>query len=100
MRSSVAYPGDALAASHVSDACAPCRTRSDGRVAPGTSTFSLLAAPGRFTVRLSAGREGETQPLEVWKDPNSDGTEAEIYSNRSRGRCKCIFPGSWCRRGE
>ena len=50
----------------------------NGRAAPGTTTFSLLAPPGRYTVRLSAGRVEESQALEVWKDPNSGGTDADI----------------------
>ncbi len=42
-----------------------------GRVSP-------LAPPGEYTVRLSVGDHEFTQPLTVLKDPNSDGTEAEI----------------------
>jgi photosystem II stability/assembly factor-like uncharacterized protein len=49
-----------------------------GRVAPGTGTMSILAAPGRYTVKLSAGGVEETQPLVVLKDPSSGGTTAEI----------------------
>jgi hypothetical protein len=50
----------------------------DGRVAPGTSRLSILAAPGRYTVRITAGTVQQSQPLVVKKDPNSGGTEAEI----------------------
>ncbi len=49
-----------------------------GRVAPGTSTFAILAPPGRYTVKLTAGGVTETQPLVVRKDPNSGGTESDI----------------------
>ena len=49
-----------------------------GRVAPGTSTFAILAPPGRYTVKLTAGGVEETQPLVVRKDPNSGGTESDI----------------------
>jgi hypothetical protein len=34
--------------------------------------------PGRYTVRLTVDGATQTQPLEVRKDPNSAGTEAEI----------------------
>ncbi len=49
-----------------------------GREAPGTGTFSILAPPGRYTVRLTAGGVTETQPLVVLKDPHSGGTESDI----------------------
>ncbi len=49
-----------------------------GREAPGTGTFSILAPPGRYTVKLTAGGVTETQPLVVRKDPNSGGTESDI----------------------
>jgi len=50
----------------------------DGRVAPGTSTLSILAPPGSYTVQLTAGDAALSQPLVVRKDPNSGGTEADI----------------------
>jgi len=50
----------------------------DGRVAPGTSTLSILAPPGSYTVQLTAGDAVLSQPLVVRKDPNSGGTEADI----------------------
>ncbi len=50
----------------------------EGRVAPGTSTLSLLVAPGTYTVKLAAGGVEQTRTLEVRKDPNTAGTEAEI----------------------
>ncbi len=50
----------------------------EGRVAPGTSRLSILAAPGRYTVRIKAGTVEQSQPLLVKKDPNSGGTDAEI----------------------
>ena len=50
----------------------------NGRTAPGTSRLSILAAPGRYTVRIKAGAVEQSQPLLVKKDPNSGGTEAEI----------------------
>ncbi|MES3034404.1 MAG: sialidase [Gemmatimonadota bacterium] len=50
----------------------------NGRTAPGTSRLSILAAPGRYTVRIKAGDVEQSQPLVVKKDPNSGGTEAEI----------------------
>ena len=50
----------------------------EGRVAPGTNRLSILMPPGRYTVRLTVDGETQSQPLEVRKDPNSAGTEAEI----------------------
>ena len=50
----------------------------EGRVAPGTSTLSLLVAPGKYTVKLTAGSVEQTGTLEVRKDPNTGGSEAEI----------------------
>jgi photosystem II stability/assembly factor-like uncharacterized protein len=49
-----------------------------GRVAPGTARLSVLATPGRYTVRIKAGSVEQSQPLLVKKDPNSAGTDAEI----------------------
>lgn len=49
-----------------------------GRVAPGTNRLSILAAPGRYTVRFKAGGVEQSQTVLVKKDPNSAGTEAEI----------------------
>ncbi len=49
-----------------------------GRVAPGTSRLSVLAPPGKYTVRIKAGSVEQSQPLVVLKDPNSAGTDAEI----------------------
>ncbi len=49
-----------------------------GRVAPGTSRLSVLAPPGKYTVRIKAGSVEQSQPLVVLKDPNSSGTDAEI----------------------
>jgi photosystem II stability/assembly factor-like uncharacterized protein len=44
----------------------------------GGQRFSILAAPGAYTVRLSAGGRELTQKLVVRKDPNSGGSEAEL----------------------
>jgi len=49
-----------------------------GRPAPGTGRLSILASPGTYTVKLSAGGTERTQLLTVLKDPNSGGTEADI----------------------
>lgn len=45
---------------------------------PGGGRLSILAPPGMYTVRLSAGGKDLSQKLEVRKDPNSVGTEADI----------------------
>ena len=50
----------------------------NGRVAPGTSRLAVLATPGRYTVRITAGAVEQSQPLLLKKDPNTGGTEAEI----------------------
>ena len=49
-----------------------------GRVAPGTNRLSVLAPPGKYTVRIKAGSIEQSQPLVLLKDPNSGGTDAEI----------------------
>jgi hypothetical protein len=44
---------------------------ADGtRAAPGLGSLSVLMPPGRYSVRLTAGGQSFTQPLEVLKDPN------------------------------
>jgi photosystem II stability/assembly factor-like uncharacterized protein len=48
------------------------------RSAPGGGRLSILQAPGGYTVRLEVGGKTLTQKLEVRKDPNSGGSEAEI----------------------
>jgi hypothetical protein len=55
---------------------------ADGtRPAPGFGTLSVLMPPGRYTVRLVAGGQTLTQPLEVRKDPNSPVTLADIQAS-------------------
>jgi hypothetical protein len=47
--------------------------------APGAPTgFAPLVKPGTYTVVLKAGDKEYTQSLKVLKDPNSEGTEADI----------------------
>ena len=48
------------------------------RSAPGGGRLSILQPPGTYTVRLEVGGRTLTQKLEVRKDPNSGGSEAEI----------------------
>jgi hypothetical protein len=50
----------------------PEGTRSGGQ------RVSILAAPGSYTVKLSAGGRELAQKLVVRKDPNSGGSEAEL----------------------
>jgi photosystem II stability/assembly factor-like uncharacterized protein len=45
---------------------------------PGGAGLSILAPPGTYTVRLTAGGREISRPLEVRKDPHSGGTEADI----------------------
>jgi hypothetical protein len=44
----------------------------------GQPRISVLAPPGTYTVALKVGSEVMTQSLEVLKDPNTEGTEADI----------------------
>ncbi|HSE51001.1 MAG TPA: hypothetical protein VLB00_02370 [Gemmatimonadales bacterium] len=53
-------------------------TGPEGRTAPGTGRLSILHPPGTYTVRLRVDGAAQTRPLEVRKDPNSGGTEADI----------------------
>jgi photosystem II stability/assembly factor-like uncharacterized protein len=46
----------------------------------GGATISVLAPPGTYTVKLSAGGREMTEPLVVRKDPNSAGTEGDIQA--------------------
>jgi photosystem II stability/assembly factor-like uncharacterized protein len=50
----------------------------EGRAAPSVGRVSQLVPPGRYTVKLQVGGQEQTQPLEIRKDPNSSGTEADI----------------------
>jgi photosystem II stability/assembly factor-like uncharacterized protein len=52
--------------------------RPEGRPAPGVGRFALLAPPGRYTVRLSAGGQTLTQPLDVLQDPNTGATAEDL----------------------
>jgi hypothetical protein len=55
------------------------RVGPDGwRPAQGAGRMSILMPPGAYTVRLSAGGKQLTQKLEVRKDPNSGGNDAEL----------------------
>ncbi len=56
--------------------CVSARKGGGRRRAAGS--LSILAPPGTYTVKLSAGGRELTQPLTVRKDPNSGGSEAEI----------------------
>jgi hypothetical protein len=47
----------------------------NGRNAPGTNVLSILAAPGRYTVKLEVNGTTQTQQVVVRKDPNSGGIE-------------------------
>jgi len=53
---------------------------TDGTRAPaaGGGQLTILAPPGKYTVKLSVGGRDYTQPLVVLKDPHSGGTDADI----------------------
>jgi hypothetical protein len=48
------------------------------RVRSGGNGISILQPPGNYTITLDVDGRTYTQPLRVLKDPNSDGTEADI----------------------
>jgi len=55
------------------------RPGPDGtRAAPGTGQITLLMPPGTYTAKLSVGGRDMTESLVVRKDPNSEGTDADI----------------------
>jgi photosystem II stability/assembly factor-like uncharacterized protein len=54
------------------------RVGPDGWRPGGGGRMSILMPPGKYTVRLNAGGKQLTQPLEVRKDPNAGGTDADI----------------------
>jgi photosystem II stability/assembly factor-like uncharacterized protein len=51
--------------------------------AGGAGQQTILAPPGKYTVKLSIGGRDFTQPVEVLKDPHSGGTEEDIQSQMS-----------------
>jgi hypothetical protein len=53
------------------------------RTAPGAARMSVLLPPGTYTVKLLFGGQELSQPLVIRKDPNSQGTEAEINAQMS-----------------
>jgi len=50
------------------------------RAAPGGTRMAVLLPPGTYTVKLSTGGTELSQQLVVKKDPNSEGTEADIQT--------------------
>ena len=50
------------------------------RVRSGGNGISILQPPGTYTVTLEVDGRTSTQPLRVLKDPNSEGTEADIVA--------------------
>jgi photosystem II stability/assembly factor-like uncharacterized protein len=55
---------------------------ADGtRDAPGVGSISVLMPPGKYTVKLTAGGQTFTQPLEVRRDPNQAESLAEIRAS-------------------
>ena len=55
----------------------------DGRPAPGTGRISVLVAPGTYTVKLTVDGREQVRTVEVRKDPNSGGTEADIVAQNT-----------------
>ena len=54
------------------------RVGPDGTRPGGGPRLSILQPPGTYTVRLNVGGKPLTSRLEVRKDPNSGGTDADI----------------------
>ena len=50
------------------------------RALPEGGRMSLLLPPGNYTVKLSAGGQELSQPLEVRRDPNTGASEADIQA--------------------
>ena len=50
--------------------------KAEGTPAPSVGRFSMLVAPGRYTVRLTVGGQTLEQPLDVLQDPTT-GASAE-----------------------
>ena len=46
----------------------------------GESGVGLRVAPGRYNVKLTVGDKSLTEPLEVLRDPNSLGTDADLQT--------------------
>ena len=63
----------------VSPSLAPWfRVKPEGTPAPGIGRFSLLAPPGRYTVRLTRGGRTYDQPLELRQDPNTGASAQDL----------------------
>jgi photosystem II stability/assembly factor-like uncharacterized protein len=52
--------------------------KPEGTPAPGIGRFSMLAPPGRYTVRLTAHGQSFEQPLVVLKDPNTGASDEDL----------------------
>src|SRR5262249_27340186 len=55
---------------------------SEGAFGGGGGGLTILQAPGTYTVKLTAGGRGYTQPLRVLKDRHTAGTEADIAAQQ------------------
>ena len=53
------------------------------RTRPGPGGLSMLVPPGTYAVTLDVGGRTQTQLLQVLKDPNSSGTEADIRAQQA-----------------
>ncbi len=52
--------------------------KEDGTREPTVKPLSLMASPGVYTVTLKAGDLEQSQSFELLKDPNTEGSEADI----------------------
>ena len=68
----------------VSPASAPWfGVKPEGTPAPGIGRFSLLAPPGRYTVRLTAKGKTYDQTLELRQDPNTGASVQDLTAQRA-----------------
>jgi hypothetical protein len=52
--------------------------KPEGTPAPGVGRFSMLVAPGRYTVRLTADGQTLEQPLDVLQDPTTGASADDL----------------------
>lgn len=57
-----------------------------GRGAPGVYPTSIMLPPGKYTVKLAVGTNVQTQPIEVRRDPNGAGSDADIQAKTALQR--------------
>ena len=54
-----------------------------GTAPTSTRGFSPLVLPGNYTISLKVGDKEYSQPLKLLKDPNSEGTDADVIAQKN-----------------